>query len=1089
MGASKKTVELSLKHLKVPNFGKIPQTQNEAIQALAAPHVESFNFLLQEGLQAVVSNIPPLEFATDNGNRISLKIANVAVGRPRLPPGAGETVDYNIYPKECIERGCSYTAPFAVSFEWTRDKQEMLSFRQSLGDVPIIVRSKKCNLYNLSPKELVKHGELVNETGGYFIINGACRLLRMLSSNRRNYPLAMTRESWKKRNISYTDKGVLIRCVQADQTSAINVLHYLTTGEAKLEFAVKRELFFVPLIMILKALMDYSDQQIYQHLIRGRENDMYFTEKIKNMMRDLHAEGLYTQKVCKEYIGNSFRHRLTDNLPEWYTDVEVCDFLLHQNVLIHLKTNAGKFHMICMMARKLYSFVNGETKAEFVDAFSMQEVALGGHTYLQLLKEKLTDLLISIKIQVRIKNRREGRLWVVEDADIRKFAGAGKGMGNFLKTFIATGTLASKTGCGLMQKTGLTVVIEHLNRMRDLSHLRAIHRGAFFVDMKTIEPRRLTGEAWGFICPVHTPDGAPCGLLNHLAQNCIVLSDIPKNPKALSAALTMLGMTPIDIIPLAPYAECLEVILDGCLVGYIRMDESEEFTQKLRIMKSQEEIWKYTEIVLIPKRKYGGQYPGLFLVTSIARMMRPVINLTTYSIEYIGTLEQLYLNVAITPEDIEDGVHTHLEVDKTSLFSNIGKLVPFSDCNPNPRNMYQCQMGKQTMGTPFHNWRAQTTGKAYRLQYPQVPLVRNSHYDDINMEEFCMGFNAVIAIISYTGFDMEDAMVLNKCSMERGLGHGQIYKTEFIDLSMLQGKGKGPTTEISFVFRRNPHEPEQKSVLDSNGLPYPGTQLTEGDAYYSVFDIRQRKFRTTKYKGEDCVVDKYAIMATSMNTGECQRASITIRIKRNPIIGDKFASRSGQKGIMSRLYPVEDLPFSERGIMPDIIFNPHGIPSRMTAGKLIELVAGKSAAEFGKSFDSTPFEFSDENPAHEYFGKILEKAGFNYYGEDVLYSGVDGRMLEVEIFEGVIYYQRLRHMTADKWQVRATGAVDMVTHQPVKGRKRGGAIRFGEMERDCLISHGAAYTLKDRLLDCSDISLGGPSCVPPLTATEEAMAG
>ncbi|KAG7164844.1 DNA-directed RNA polymerase I subunit RPA2-like [Homarus americanus] len=976
MGASKKTVELSLKHLKVPNFGKIPQTQNEAIQALAAPHVESFNFLLQEGLQAVVSNIPPLEFATDNGNRISLKIANVAVGRPRLPPGAGETVDYNIYPKECIERGCSYTAPFAVSFEWTRDKQEMLSFRQSLGDVPIIVRSKKCNLYNLSPKELVKHGE-------------------MLSSNRRNYPLAMTRESWKKRNISYTDKGVLIRCVQADQTSAINVLHYLTTGEAKLEFAVKRELFFVPLIMILKALMDYSDQQIYQHLIRGRENDMYFTEKIKNMMRDLHAEGLYTQKVCKEYIGNSFRHRLTDNLPEWYTDVEVCDFLLHQNVLIHLKTNAGKFHMICMMARKLYSFVNGETKAEFVDAFSMQEVALGGHTYLQLLKEKLTDLLISIKIQVRIKNRREGRLWVVED--------------------------------------GLTVVIEHLNRMRDLSHLRAIHRGAFFVDMKTIEPRRLTGEAWGFICPVHTPDGAPCGLLNHLAQNCIVLSDIPKNPKALSAALTMLGMTPIDIIPLAPYAECLEVILDGCLVGYIRMDESEEFTQKLRIMKSQEEIWKYTEIVLIPKRKYGGQYPGLFLVTSIARMMRPVINLTTYSIEYIGTLEQLYLNVAITPEDIEDGVHTHLEVDKTSLFSNIGKLVPFSDCNPNPRNMYQCQMGKQTMGTPFHNWRAQTTGKAYRLQYPQVPLVRNSHYDDINMEEFCMGFNAVIAIISYTGFDMEDAMVLNKCSMERGLGHGQIYKTEFIDLSMLQGKGKGPTTEISFVFRRNPHEPEQKSVLDSNGLPYPGTQLTE---VFLIYDNENFVPRSTRVK-----------IVLWISTPSWQ--------PRNPIIGDKFASRSGQKGIMSRLYPVEDLPFSERGIMPDIIFNPHGIPSRMTAGKLIELVAGKSAAEFGKSFDSTPFEFSDENPAHEYFGKILEKAGFNYYGEDVLYSGVDGRMLEVEIFEGV----------------RATGAVDMVTHQPVKGRKRGGAIRFGEMERDCLISHGAAYTLKDRLLDCSDISL------------------
>ncbi|MPC12873.1 DNA-directed RNA polymerase I subunit RPA2 [Portunus trituberculatus] len=237
-----------------------------------------------------------------------------------------------------------------------------------------------------------------------------------------------------------------------------------------------------------------------------------------------------------------------------------------------------------------------------------------------------------------------------------------------------------------------------------------------------------------------------------------------------------------------------------------------------------------------------------------------------------------------------------------------------------------------------------------------------------------------------------------------------------------------------------------------------------------VYDLNQHKFRTTSYKGEDCVVDKCAIMSASLVMGECQRVSISVRVKRNPIIGDKFASRSGQKGIMSRLYPTEDLPFSERGIMPDIIFNPHGIPSRMTAGKLIELVAGKSAAEFGLSFDSTPFRFSDENPAVDYFGKILEKAGFNHYGEDILYSGTDGRMLEVEIFEGIIYYQRLRHMTADKWQVRATGAMDLTLRQPVKGRKRGGAIRVGEMERDCLISHGAAYNLKDRLLDCSDLS-------------------
>ncbi|XP_047488694.1 DNA-directed RNA polymerase I subunit RPA2-like [Penaeus chinensis] len=821
--------------------------------------------------------------------------------------------------------------------------------------------SKNCNLYKMTPKELVAHGELVNETGGFFIVNGAARILRLLSANRRNYPVAMSRESWRKRNDFFTEKGILIRCVQEDETSSVNVLHYLVTGEAKLEFTLKRQFFFVPLIMCLKVFMDYSDQQIFTHLTRGREKDMYYTEKIKIMMRELQAEGLFTQSMCKAYVGKSFRHKVSDILPEWYSDEEVCEFLFHHHVLTHLRTSVEKYHTLC-----------------------------------------------------------------------------------------------------------LTVIMEHLNRMRDLSHLRAIHRGAYFVDMKTIEPRRLTGEAWGFICPVHTPDGAPCGLLNHLAENCVVVTSPPENPNEIRSVLNQLGMTAVDSPPLAPHAECLEVMLDGSFIGYIRNDEAEEFALKLRTMKARGEIFKYTEIVLIPRRKFGGQYAGLFLATSITRMMRPVINLATNTVEYVGTLEQLYLNVAVSPEGIEEGIHTHLEVSKTAILSNIGKLVPFSDCNPNPRNMYQCQMGKQTMGTPFHNWRTQTANKVYRLQYPQVPLVRNAHYDKINMEEFCMGFNAVVAIISYTGYDMEDAMVLNKCSMERGLAHGQIYKTEVVDL--VQRQGKRAASEITHMFRRNPQELGHKAFLDKHGLPHPGTQLTEGDPYYCVYDLRQRTYRLTKYKGEDCVVDKYTIMAASIVGEECQRACITIRIKRNPIIGDKFASRSGQKGIMSRLYPVEDLPFSERGIMPDIIFNPHGIPSRMTAGKLIELVAGKSAAEFGKSFDSTPFEFSDENPAVDYFGKILEKAGFNYYGEDVLYSGTDGRMLDVQIFEGIIYYQRLRHMTADKWQVRATGAIDTITRQPVKGRKRGGAIRFGEMERDCLISHGAVYTLKDRLLDCSDCS-------------------
>lgn len=193
------------------------------------------------------------------------------------------------------------------------------------------------------------------------------------------------------------------------------------------------------------------------------------------------------------------------------------------------------------------------------------------------------------------------------------------------------------------------------------------------------------------------------------------------------------------------------------------------------------------------------------------------------------------------------------------------------------------------------------------------------------------------------------------------------------------------------------------------------------------------------------------------------------RIPRNPIIGDKFASRHGQKGINSFLWPVESLPFAESGMVPDIIFNPHGFPSRMTIGMMIESMAGKSAAMSGTTYDASPFVFNEQNTAINHFGELLQQAGYNYYGNETMYSGVDGREMEVQIFFGVVYYQRLRHMIADKFQVRSTGVVDPVTLQPVKGRKKGGGIRFGEMERDTMIAHGAAFCLQDRLLYSSDL--------------------
>lgn len=406
-------------------------------------------------------------------------------------------------------------------------------------------------------------------------------------------------------------------------------------------------------------------------------------------------------------------------------------------------------------------------------------------------------------------------------------------------------------------------------------------------------------------------------------------------------------------------------------------------------------------------------------------------------------------------------------------------LTPFSDYNQSPRNMYQCQMGKQTMGTAAHSLTPhKTDNKMYRLLSPQAPICRTRRHVNYQMDEFPQGTNAVVAVISYTGFDMEDAMILNKSSYERGFGHASILKTHKINLHTLPGQsggGRGRVSKTSLRFSNRGLKAGSGASpicpsLDADGLPQIGAWIKPGDPLYCIVDEDTGKVTTGKHKDTEmaCVETIRAVGPLGMNKEPLSEVSLTLRFPRNPIIGDKFSSRHGQKGVMSILWPQEDMPFSESGISPDIIINPHAFPSRMTIGMLIESMAGKSGALHGCYQDATPFTFHEKNRIIDYFGDELRSSGYAYYGSEPLYSGVTGTLMHADIFVGLVYYQRLRHMVSDKSQVRATGAVSQLTRQPIKGRKRGGGIRFGEMERDSLLSHGTAFLLHDRLMNCSD---------------------
>ncbi|KAI3993995.1 hypothetical protein MKX01_003008 [Papaver californicum] len=382
-------------------------------------------------------------------------------------------------------------------------------------------------------------------------------------------------------------------------------------------------------------------------------------------------------------------------------------------------------------------------------------------------------------------------------------------------------------------------------------------------------------------------------------------------------------------------------------------------------------------------------------------------------------------------------------------------------------------MAKQTMGFSSQTIRFRADQKLYHLQTPQNPIVRTESYSKYHVEQFPNGTNAIVAVLAYTGYDMEDAMILNKSSVERGMFHGQIYQVETVDLEE-DGKEK----EGSKVFGRSKLDGKVHLTIDLDGLPHVGQMLKPNDPYCSIRNTTTDNFKVKRLKGTESVYVDYVAIDVKGAKKDPQKVNIRFRRPRNPIIGDKFSSRHGQKGVCSQLWPDIDMPFSSvTGVRPDLIINPHAFPSRMTIGMLLESIAAKGGSLNGRFVDATPFASSTKvkdgkseksSSLIDELGSQLVSKGFQYHGLEVMYSGFLGIEMACEIFIGPVYYQRLRHMVSDKFQVRSTGTVDQITRQPIKGRKRGGGIRFGEMERDSMLAHGAAYLLHDRLHTCSD---------------------
>jgi len=1059
---------------------------------------------------------------------IHLTITNLKFYPPQIYENNGATK--LMMPQEARLRNFTYSSSTTVDLfikYHVRDTDNHVRIIEKeipqirLCNLPVMLKSSICSLtqYKNSANNLT--GECAMDCGGYFVVKGSEKTVICQERAAENRIYVFNGKNTPKWNWIAEFKSV-------PDTKCISPKHMEMMISAKaniygngiyVSLPRMKQKRYVELFVLFRALGVKSDKEICEYIILNTESKKHSQilnylqasmEDAKTYMTDNETiqtkafDHMVTMVAYNPYLLPQASEKMTLTKKE-----EVLRDIFQNDFFPHCKSKMQKLYLLGYMASRLISTALGWYSPDDRDSYLNKRIELTGTLLNNLFRNHYIRFVKDVEKQV-VKEINLGPWKSSEDYDqIINMTNVYKifkptTIENGLNRALSTGDFSVKQSSN-SNKVGVAQVLNRLNYFSILSHLRRVNT-PLEKNGELTAPRKLHNTTWGYLCPVETPEGQSIGIVKNLSF--MTHLTIPTHSYSLYELLVPDIIAVEDFKSPTEAFEKVKVFVNGSWVGIAK--EPQALYESLKEKKYRNIINLYTSIIF----DYGRM--EIRICNDAGRMTRPVLRvknnrvlmtkdiiarlnskeitwtdlltnniLDEAVIEYIDPEEQNHAMIAMKQKD-KYLHHLRADFDETkpltirynyceihpcTLFGILASCVPFPDYNQAPRNTYQCAMAKQAMGVSSLNYDKRMDKTSYILNYPSRPLVDTRMADFIHLNKIPSGCQIHVAIMSYTGYNQEDSVLINKSAIDRGLLLATIYHTE---------KDEDKNVIRDEIIRCRPDPSKTRSIKHGNyskinlqGFIPENTFVENRDIIISkVVPIKENRNDPTKVikyedqsksfrTSEETYIDKNF---TGRNGEGCNFAKTRVRVMRKPVMGDKVSSRHGQKGTIGNILPESDMPFSKDGLRPDLILNPHAIPSRMTIAHLKETLLGKVLLELGLFGDATAFGNLDVHTICE----ELQKLGYESYGNEILYDGHTGRQIETCIFVGPVYYQRLKHMVNDKEHSRSIGPMVNLTRQPAEGRSRDGGFRIGEMERDVMIAHGMSKFCRERLYNVSD---------------------